>query len=199
MAEDTFMPPEFIRRFPVYLLLDCSGSMHGEPITVVSEGLDMIYYELMEDPEATERVFISVITFAEQAEMEPLVPIDEFVPPTLMASGHTAMGAAFAALVDSIEKDLIKNDSNRKGDYRPLVFLLTDGIPSDNYKDEISRLKALKRLKPTIVALGCGPETNKVMLHEVTEHVFLMHEFEAENLRSYFRWVSSAIIRLLAE
>src|SRR5260370_28178751 len=171
-----FMGEGYTRRLPVYLLLDCSGSMAGDPIIAVNEGLGMIYRMLMYDPQALETVHMSVIRFSNHADQYVLTPIDQFQPPTLSASGTTAMGAALRLLVQSVEQDLILNTPTQHGDFRPLVFLLTDGEPTDNYPDAIQQLKALRgSRKPTISALGCGSGVNKDRLHEVTENVFLIH------------------------
>lgn len=51
------------RRLPVYLLLDCSGSMFGEPIEAVRQGLKALLSELRGDPMALETAYLSVITF----------------------------------------------------------------------------------------------------------------------------------------
>jgi len=196
MASRNFMPSRYLRRFPVYLLLDCSGSMLGEPATAMSDGLEIIYRLLMDDPEALERVYICLITFAEVAEVEPLVAIDDFRPPTLAASGKTAMGAALWGLAESIQEDLLPNTAEQRGDYRPLVFLITDGAPTDDYRQGLKRLKALTRHQPLIIALGCGPDADIAVLQEVTEKdkVFLMQTFTSQALHQYFKWISDAVI-----
>lgn len=191
-----FMPGEYTRRLPVYLLLDCSGSMQGQPIIAVNEGLWMIYQQLIGDAQALETVHISVIEFADHADQYPMTPIDQFQPPALNASGLTAMGAALRLLIQSIEQDLLPNTATQHGDFRPLVFILTDGAPTDNYRDPLQRLKSLRgSQRPTIVAIGCGPQVNKTMLKEMTNDVFLIHTMTAENLKQFFRWLSGSIIQ----
>lgn len=194
MLEEDVFPPEFLRRFPVYLLLDCSGTMHGEPMTAVNEGLEMIHQLLLRDAEAREIAYISVINFAQDVEMYPLVPVEEFEPPTLTAGGLTALGTAFQALLESIEHDLIVNSVSRKGDYRPIVFLLSDGKPTDSYRDVVDKVKALKRHRPAITALGCGPDVDKKVLHEITDDVYLMPEIDAGTLKKYFKWITDVLI-----
>jgi uncharacterized protein YegL len=192
--QDGFISSGYIRRLPVYLLLDCSGSMAGDPIIAVNEGLGIIYRLLMADPQAMETVYISVITFSSKADQYRLIELDKFQPPPLTANGSTAMGDAFRLLVESIEQDLVLNTPTQHGDYRPLVFLLTDGEPTDNYRPTLQRLQALRgSRKPTIVALGCGSGVNSSMLHEVTENVFLMHNVTPEGIKAYFRWISGSI------
>jgi len=190
-----FMGEGYLRRLPVFLLLDASGSMQGDPITALNEGLSMIQRQLMNDPQAVETVHISVISFAEHANQHPLVPIDQFTPPTLQAEGPTSMGQAFDLLAQSIEQDLVLNTPTQHGDYRPLVFLLTDGEPTDDYRTPISKVKALRgSRKPTIIALGCGNLVNERMLHEVADNVFLMQTISPETLKSFFDWISGSIV-----
>jgi uncharacterized protein YegL len=196
MLEEGFMKEGYVRRLPVYLLLDCSASMQGEPINAVNEGLGLIYRLLMEDPQAVDSVYISVICFSSQANQYPLVALDQFQPPALYASGTTAMGEAFSLLVQSIEQDLVVNTATQRGDYRPLVFLLTDGAPTDSYSDAVQRLKALPgNRKPTLVALGCGQAVNTAMLHEVTDNVFTMNTISADAIKAFFKWISGSILQ----
>ena len=192
-----FMSDANLRRLPVFLLLDSSASMQGDPIIAVNEGLNTLYRELGNNPRAIETVWIGVIIISEQAAKYPLVPIDQFRPPFLKAEGNTPMGAAFRALADSIEQELRPNQQGIKGDYVPLVFLLTDGEPTDDYRPQLQRLKAMKAQQmPTIIALGCGQNVSLPMLREVTDHVYLMRDITPETLRSYFKWVSGSIARV---
>jgi uncharacterized protein YegL len=168
--------------------------MYGDPILAVNEGVQLLYRELNDDPQVVEMVHISIITFAGQADQYPLEPIYQSQPPTLIASGSTMMGDAFNLLVESIENDLRLNTETQHGDYRPLVFLLTDGGPTDNYLDPLNRLKALRgSRRPTIVALGCGSGADVQMLHEVTDNVFLMHNVSVDTLKGFFQWLSGSI------
>ena len=117
MSQDShdFMRANQLRHLPVYLLLDCSGSMSGDPITAVNEGVTMIRRELVNDPQALETVYISIITFSSRADQYQLTPIDQFRPPILSAGGSTAMGEAFRILVQSIEQDLVLNQVHVDG------------------------------------------------------------------------------------
>lgn len=75
------------RRLPVYLLLDVSGSMMGEPITAVQNGVQTLVSALNGDPQALESAYLSVITFSNSAQqVVPLTELNQFVPPQLQAS-----------------------------------------------------------------------------------------------------------------
>lgn len=186
----------YTRRLPVYLLLDCSGSMQGNPIIAVNEGLEIIYRLLMADPRAIDTVHISVICFADQATQYELTPLDQFQPPVLSANGRTALGGALQLLTQSIQQDLIMNSPTQHGDYRPLVFLLTDGEPTDQYQSALQQLRQSQgSRKPTIVALGCGNKVNERVLRELTDSVFLMHNVSTEAIKGFFRWMSGSIVQ----
>jgi uncharacterized protein YegL len=191
---DGFMDEGYTRRLPVYLLLDCSASMQGDPIVAVNEGLGMIYNLLINDAHAIDTVYISVITFNNRVDQYQLVPLEYFQPPQLVAVGETRMGSAIDFLVQSIEQDLRQNSPTQHGDYCPLVFLLTDGVPTDNYRDTLYRLKQLRgSKKPSIVALGCGANVNQALLKEITDNVYLMGSVAPETIKAFFRWISSSI------
>jgi uncharacterized protein YegL len=186
---------EFIRRRPVYLLLDTSSSMFGAPITAVQQGVTLIHRELLNNPHAIETVYLSVITFDTAAkQIVPLTSVESFTPPTLRAEGNTALGAAITLLNESLDKEITPNTDGRKGDYRPLIFLLTDGAPTDLWKDPVSKLKARSTNKiGSLVALGCGANVNIETLKEITNDVIKMSDVNPDSLHQFFKWVSSSI------
>src|SRR5437764_5828012 len=122
----------FTRRLPVYLLLDCSGSMAGEPISALEMGCKALLGDLRNDPQAIETVWLSVISFASTAEqLEPLTELDHFHAPPLMAEGATSLGEAVDLLAKCIGREVRQTGHAEKGDWKPMVFVLTDGDPTD--------------------------------------------------------------------
>ncbi len=186
---------DYVRRRPVYLLLDTSGSMRGAPIQAVQQGVTMIHQELLNNPHALETVYLSVITFADSAQqVARLASVEDFKPPTLRAEGQTALGAAIRLLGHAFERDLIPNSEGRKGDYRPLVFLLTDGAPTDDWRPAVAEFKAQRGSKiGAFVALGCGTNVNTETLRAITNDVLYMKDTSPDALKQFFRWVSSSI------
>lgn len=186
---------EFVRRRPVYLLLDTSSSMFGAPIQSVQQGVHMIHNELLNNPHAIETVYLSVITFASTAQqIVQLSSVEAFKPPALKAEGQTALGAAITLLEQAFDRELIANTEGRKGDYRPLVFLLTDGAPTDDWRPAINKLKARKTMRyGAFVALGCGPNVNKTILNEITGDVLIMSDTSPDSIKQFFKWVSASI------
>ncbi len=136
---------ELIRRLPVYLLLDTSGSMNGEPIEAVRQGVKALLMELKSDPQALETAYLSVITFDSVArQVCPLTELIDFKEPELQASGITSLGAALRLLSECIEDEVRKGSTEQKGDWKPLVFILTDGAPTDEWEQAAEELKSKK-------------------------------------------------------
>src|SRR5260370_6052922 len=95
------------RHLPVYLFLDTSGSMEGAPIESVRQGLELFQREVATDPFARDVVKVGVITFNSDARLvtNGLVPIANFQPPNLVASGVTRLDLAFKVLLESMNRD----------------------------------------------------------------------------------------------
>ena len=108
-------------------------------------GLQAYKSSLTEDPLAVKRVEVSVITFGDRVETVcDFTTVENFVPPMLYAKGETPMGAAIMAGLDALEQRKQSYKINRINYYRPWVFLLTDGEPTDNWQYAAERLRRLQ-------------------------------------------------------
>jgi len=181
-----------MRRLPVYLLLDVSGSMFGEPIEAVNNGVQTMSAALRRDPNAMESAFISVITFESSVnQIIPLTEVAQFQPPTLVAGGGTSLGAALLKVVECADRDLVKNTPEQKGDWKPLVFIMTDGSPTDNVDAGIQAFKAAKW--GIVVACAAGAQADQSVLQRITENIVTLDTADASTIQAYFKWVSSSI------
>ena len=181
-----------MRRLPVYLLLDTSGSMSGEPIEASKNGLQVLVSALRQDPYALETAFISVITFDSTAKQVcPLTELATFQPPNLVASGSTALGEALDLLAQKISSEVTTTTAEVKGDWKPLVFIMTDGEPTDDWQNG---LQALKKVKTgPIVACAAGPSANTGILKQITEIVFQLDTADSATIKAFFKWVSDSV------
>jgi uncharacterized protein YegL len=159
------------RRLPIYLLLDTSDSMTGAPIQVVNEGINLLCNDLVSDRNAIKVVHIAVIAFHSQAQwVVPLTPLTQFSPPMLSAGDGSSLGAALHLLSESLDHDILPDTPEQQGDYKPLVFLVLGGSPTDDWELEA---RALKNRAVTVIALGCGTSIDVGMLKQITEVVLV--------------------------
>jgi len=181
-----------MRRLPVYLVLDISASMTGESIEAVKNGMQILVAALRQDPYALETAALSVITFNHEAQQDiPLTELSLFQEPQLHASGQTGLGAALVLLSDCIRREVKKTTEEQKGDWRPLVFLMTDGLPTDDWKNGLKQFKNQKC--GLVVACAAGPHADSAMLKELTENVVQLDMADKTSIQAFFKWVSSSI------
>ncbi|MFV0140121.1 VWA domain-containing protein [Empedobacter falsenii] len=184
------------RRLLAYFLLDTSGSMNGEPIQALNNGFNGLINMLRMDPQAMDSLHISVITFDREVKnIIPLVDLASFQPMEIEcpSSGPTHTGEALEMLEKLVNKEIIKGSPDRKGDWKPLLFIFTDGKPSDiqKYRSIIPKIKALDF--GVIVGCAAGPKAEVSFLQELTFDVVKLDTTDANTLSTFFKWVSSSI------
>lgn len=181
-----------MRRLPVYLLLDASGSMTGEPIEAVKNGVQMMVHSLRQNPQAIETAFVSIITFDSEAkQLIPLTDLASFQTVDLKAAGTTALGAALSLLADKLENEVTKTTLEQKGDWKPIVFIMTDGVPTDDWQAGFQKLKAVK--KGLIVGCAAGNNADDKVLKEISDQVVRLSNTDADSIGKFFQWVSASI------
>ena len=101
-----------MRRLPVYLVLDTSGSMSGEPIEAVKNGVQVLVSTLRQDPYALETVYLSIITFDSSArQLVPLTELTMFQIPDIESQGSTVFGEALSLLATTVSTEVKKTTS----------------------------------------------------------------------------------------
>jgi len=111
----------------------------------------------------------------------------------LHASGLTALGGALRVLKDCIQRELLPNTMEHKGDWKPLVFILTDGCPTDGeiLRVELQDLSSLHAAN--VIACAAGPYADTTVLKQITNNVLMMNSVSAGDMASFFAWMSSSI------
>lgn len=183
-----------MRRLPIYFLIDISESMVGEPIQQVEEGLSTIIQALKTDPNAIETVWISIIVFAGQPKtLVPLQEIINFYPPRFPIGSGTSLSKGLGHLMFELRKNIVKTTAETKGDWKPIVFLFTDGVPTDDCKNAIAEWKQNWKRTANLIAISFGSETDTHLLSEITENVLHFKNTDAAAYKQFFRWVTDSI------
>lgn len=181
------------RRLPVYILIDTSGSMRGEPIEAVKVGLADMISSLRLDPYALDTAHISIITYDRTVQQVlPLTDLEQLQLPDIDCpeSGPTFLGAALQLLCDLYDQEVRTGSSEQKGDWMPLLFVLTDGKPSDLlvYDQAVEAIK--RRPFSNIVACAAGPKAQTAPLKKLTDHVFTLDTMDRATFKRFFQWVT---------
>lgn len=128
-------------RCPVLLLLDNSGSMSGGKIQQLNAGLAAFKEDLMADELAAKRCEIAIVSFGPVEQVTDFVSVDAFEPPTLEPRGDTPLGSAISYGLELLRQ---RKETIRRGGiglYRPWVFLITDGAPTDDWQAAAAALR----------------------------------------------------------
>ena len=141
-----FILPELIvnpePRCPCLLLLDTSASMAGAPMDQLNQGLKTLKQDLESDGIAMQRVEIAIITFGPVQLISDFQTASNFTPPNLTTSGDTPIGAAILQGLELLEQ---RKQMYRKAGisyFRPWVFLISDGSPTDDWKRAAQKVQA---------------------------------------------------------
>ncbi|MEZ4862240.1 MAG: VWA domain-containing protein [Caldilineaceae bacterium] len=179
-------------RCPCILLLDVSGSMTGAPIQELNAGLTTFQNELQRDDLATLRVEVAIVTFGSQVEVaQDFVTADRFVANPLKTGGHTPMGKAINLALDMLRqrKDIYRQHGVPY--YRPWVFLITDGAPTDEWRAAAQRVQQEEANKAVaFFAVGVQKADLKV-LQQITTRTPL--RLQGLKFHELFIWLSQSL------
>jgi len=185
-----------MRRLPVYFLLDTSGSMYGEPIQSLNNALSGMINALRSDAQAADTLYVNIITFDKEIkEIVPLTDLPSLQVPEIVCpqSGPTFTGKALEVLCQKVKTEIRKGTSTQKGDWRPLLFIFTDGKPSDIqlYNDIIPQVKSLNF--GIIVGCAAGNKADSSKLQTLCDEVVNLETTDSATLMKFFKWVSDVI------
>lgn len=181
-----------MRKLPVYLLLDTSGSMYGEPIEAVKNGVQTLVAALRQDPYALETAYLSVITFDNGArQVVPLTELSNFQMPNIQAQGQTCMGEALKLLAQKVDSEVQRTTAEVKGDWKPIVFIMTDGTPTDDLASGLAAIRSKKF--GMIIACAAGANAAVDSLRQITESIVSLDTADSSTISAFFKWVSASI------
>jgi uncharacterized protein YegL len=178
-------------RCPCVLLLDVSGSMSGQPIAELNAGLLTFKDELAADALAVKRVEVAIVTFGPTKVDLPFTSATNFYPPNLSSQGDTPMGSAILQALDLVRDRKNEYKSNGISYYRPWVFLITDGGPTDSWQASANAVREGEAGKQfAFFAIGVKG-ANMDILRQISVREPL--SLDALKFRQLFSWLSSSL------
>lgn len=178
-------------RCPCLLLLDTSGSMQGVPIQELNEGLRAFREELLSDSLAVQRVEVGIITFGPVTIHQDFMTADQFAPPQLHASGDTPIGAAVVQGLNLLNARKEIYRANGISFFRPWIFLITDGAPTDDWTAAASMVrKGEEGRKFSFFAAGVESADMEILKQISTREPLKLKGLQ---FRSLFQWLSNSM------
>jgi uncharacterized protein YegL len=185
-----------MRRLPVYILIQTSGAMKGEPIESIKVGLESMVASLRQDPFALESVFMSIITFNREPEqLFPLTELENLQIPEILQpkSAGTHLGEALEYICKKVDSDVHLTTSEKKGDWMPLLFIMSDGRANDiQLFNQVLPLLKRKNFS-SIVACSVGSKTDIGNLKKLTDKIVILDTTDSSTFRQFFKWVSDSV------
>lgn len=183
-----------MRRLPIFLVIDVSESMAGDNLRNLQQGMDRLVLNLRSDPHALETVFLSVIVFAGRPKtLTPLVELFQFYTPRLPLGSGTSIGAALDHVMNVMDQSLVRSTADKKGDYKPVVYFMSDGKSTDTVQPALDRWKAKYADRATLVAIGIGPHADLQALSRITDNVLRFEGNSDAEFQKFVDWVSQSV------
>ena len=178
-------------RCPVLLLLDTSHSMQGEPIDELNAGLRVFSDEILTDSLAAKRVEVAIITFGPVKVETEFTSIQNFQVPTLTVSGDTPMGDAIEQGLDLLRRRKDTYKANGISYYRPWVFMITDGAPTDSVVRAVHMIREGEQTKSFMFyAVGVNRANFEILKQLSVREPLKLKGLE---FRELFQWLSTSL------
>jgi uncharacterized protein YegL len=182
------------RRLPIYFVLDVSESMAGEPISEMETVMDSVLVNMRRDPHALESVWFSQIVFAAKPRMlSPLREITSFTPSALPIGGGTGIGEMLKFLMSTLKSDTQIDSATGKSDWKPIVYLMTDGRSTDSTAQAVSEWNSNYRNKCLLVAISIGRNSDLALLKSLTENVVVFMDSSPDAYGRFANWISRSV------
>lgn len=187
------------KRVPVCLCLDVSGSMEGDPIRELNEGVQAFYEAINEDTTAKQAADVCIVTFGSTNTHDQIEVVQDFmgikdgIAPTFEAWGRTPMGGAVDKALNLLEARKVEYRNEGVDYFQPWLVIITDGEPTDDVSHSASRTyRMVKDKKLVIFPIAVGEEANLDVLAEFSPNNS-PKRLKGLCFREFFKWLSASV------
>lgn len=187
-------------RVPVVLCLDTSGSMSGDPIRELAQGVAQFYSSIYADEIARFSAEIAIVTFGANgvSRLADFGPVEEHPRVVLQADGLTPMGEGIGVALDMLEERKRQYKEAGVDYYQPWLVIMTDGGPTDDVRASTQRLITLtsnKKLSVFPIGIGAGADMATLQALSPGRTALRLRGLE---FGAFFEWLSSSVQRVSA-
>lgn len=179
-------------RCPCVLLVDVSGSMEGTKIDQLNKGIVEFQQTLQADSLAAMRVEVAIVSFGYKVTVEQdFITADQFQAKSLHAGGYTPMGEAINKALDMVRHRKNTYKQNGVSYYRPWIFLITDGAPTDKWQAAAQRIKAEENAKSvSLFAVGVEDADMQILSQVSVRKPAMLNGLQFKEM---FVWLSQSL------
>lgn len=184
-------------RCPCILVLDTSYSMYDIAICELNQGLQQFIQAVKHDDYAGQSVEVGVVTFGHRVIPQlPLTPVRQIENvDNFIASGDSPMGAAVHAGLDILEARKRAYQKAGVAYHQPWLILMTDGVPTDEWRSAAVRCQTLAdQKKLSVYSIAMGPDADLNVLTHFGERKPM--RLRGLRFREFFQWLSASMERL---
>lgn len=179
-----------LRRLPVYFVIDCSISMRGNAIEAVKNGVKNVMAKLAQEPFTLDIVWSSVIAFdSTPRQVFPLLPIHRITGFPVSIGGASNLGKAIVFLKGRIHDEVRRQTEQKMGDWKPMVLLMTDGWPTDDWQRDIGWIRS----DINLISCGMGDRVGVDNLKMLSEHVIHTRDLSSETFHQLVDFLTSTL------
>jgi uncharacterized protein YegL len=179
-------------RCPCVLLLDNSGSMSGRPLAELNAGLKQFAAEVRADALAARRLELAIVSFGPVKVHQDFVGAEDFHPDDLEADGGTPMGEAILEAIELVRLRKKLYQQNGIAYYRPWIFMITDGAPTDDVSRAVKALKEAEA-KKALAFFSVGVEGADFPTLKTLNPERAPLKLKGLAFRELFRWLSNSL------
>lgn len=189
-------PENFQQKCCCALVLDVSGSMAGDSIKELNDGLQEFYKDIQSDSTTSDRLEIAVIEFSDTIKtlIDPSLAVN-FSMPTLSTKGTTKLVDGVREGINVVLSRKAWYKQTGQPYYRPWIILITDGAPDDD-QDVVGLAAEIKNSVNNkeffFFAIGVN-SADMNMLSHISDSSMPPAKLQGLKFSSFFKWLSASM------